>query len=74
MGEQEQGQEITERERAILGAVARLEAGRERVKQAKADEATAKGMYEEAKARRERVENEHAGEHERFLGLIGEGS
>lgn len=72
MGEQEQ--EITERERAILGAVAFLEQGRERVKQAKADEATAKELYEEAKARRQRAENEHDAEHERFLGLIGEGS
>ena len=70
MGEQE----ITERERAILGAVTLLEQGRERVRQAKADEATAKELYEEAKARRQRAEDEHAGEHERFLGLIGEGS
>lgn len=68
------GEQVTERERAILGAVVYLEQGRERVKQAKADLETAREMFEEAKARFQRAENEHSAEHERFLGLIGEGS
>lgn len=66
--------ELSDKERAILEAVALLGQGRERVKVAAADLATAKAMYQEAQRRLHQAEAEHAAEQERFLGLVGEGS